>query len=170
MNLLKVVLALAVVMVAAQAFSSTPGFQATDSFGSVNPTKRTCPTGGIAGGVCWTLPVSNCSHVADYTGYAKVLHPAGKSLGTVVLIVGGSGVGIWEQYYDNTDNIPVGLNTINALLGSGLTTVEVSFGTPFVSANGQAWETGPGGIRAASCRFGTIAWWTFFQIHNADQS
>ena len=119
-------------------------------------------TSGASGASCYIVTVSNCPGVADQDVWVKVNNPSG-TLGTVTFLPGGGGAPVW---YDV--NFVFGTNVINNVTQAGFTTAQINFSpapTGFPVGGKQAgWLTGPGGIRALSCRFSTVSKWIYDHI------
>ena len=112
--------------------------------------------GGATSGTCYQATVS-CPGVNDEDVGVKVNAPAGSSLGTVSLQVGGGGTPWYDQHF------VYGTKLVNDLNASGFTAVQFNWGflpTGFPQGGTFAgWLTGPGGPRKLACRFATIEKW-----------
>ncbi len=124
-----------------------------DPLGTIKSSHTTtCPSGGVGGGVCYTLLIS-CPSVANMTGILKVNRPAGTSLGTIIFGAGGNGVG----YYDR--EFAFGATAVSSVLSAGFTTAQINF-----NGFSNGWMTGPGGPRKLACRYATVAQWVYNNI------
>jgi hypothetical protein len=137
---------------------TAPGNNPGGSLGSATASSLTCPSSSI-GGTCYAVSIS-CPNINDFTGYVKVTIPTGTPVGTVVFSTGGNGTTLYEQFVHGT-------TTLNAVLQGGFTLAQISWGEPFTANQPEGWQTGPGGIRAVSCRYATLAQWIFNNIHLA---
>src|SRR5262249_279889 len=116
-----------------------------DPMGSVASRNATCPSGGVASGVCYKLTIS-CPNIATMTAHLKVNRPSGTSVGSVIFSAGGNGVGYYEKEFK------FGQTAVQAVLSGGYTTAQINFdGLP------AGWMDGPGGPRALACRYATVA-------------
>lgn len=124
----------------------------SDSLGSVSAEVIGCPSGGLPGTQCYALDVA-CPGIPNYTVYLKTLVPSGPPKGVVTLTPGGTSTQLFEDY-------TFGSVTVLNLLTARFTTVEITFGSPFNSAE-LGWQTNAGGAgpRAASCRYATATQW-----------
>jgi hypothetical protein len=112
-------------------------------------------TGGVPGGTCYKLEV-NCPGIASIPMALKVNTPSGTAIGTAMFTVGGGNTVWYDQHFT------YGPNAIEMVQSAGYTTVQTNFmfkpsrrgGVPFAG-----WLTGPGGARALSCRWATVAVW-----------
>jgi hypothetical protein len=121
--------------------ANTGGGGATGSpLGSVNE-MQDCPLPPTApaGAMCKQLQVTDCAGADDAGVQAMVYPPQGNERGTVVLGTGGPGTG----FYDSA--------VATALAQAGFRTVNRAWDIP--------WETGPGGMAAAACRYATLVTW-----------
>lgn len=117
-------------------------------------------SGGTTGATCYVVSVSNCpGGIADQDAWVKVNNP-GAAKGTITFLTGGGGA---PDYYDT--NFAFGTNVVDNVSQAGFTTAQINFAaqpTGFPSGGTQAgWLTGPGGIRALSCRFSTVSKWIY---------
>jgi hypothetical protein len=133
----------------------TGGMAWADSLGTAKATALPCPSGSISG-TCYSVDIA-CPGVNDFTGYVKVTYPAHKPIGTVLFTTGGNGTFLYEAY-------TYGTTALNNILSGGFTVAQVTWGEPF-SDDPYGWQTGPGGIRALACRYATIAYWVYTDIH-----
>lgn len=117
-----------------------------DPLGTVLSAQNAACTSGLAGN-CTQLTIA-CPDVANITPTIKVIKPAGASAGAIMFIVGGGGVGYYDQSF------AFGADTVNKVVGAGFTAVEINFAGP-----AAGWLTGPGGPRKLACRFSTAALW-----------
>lgn len=107
-----------------------------DSLGTAVGTElAACPSdpGGLSG-TCWGLNVS-CplvTQIQPYDATLKVTSPSGASIGTVIFITGGGGVGFYDtQFTDGSD-------LINAVVKADFTAVQIVFDNQVAG-----WLTGP---------------------------
>lgn len=126
-----------------------------DALGTARATSISCPTGSISGS-CYAVTIS-CPDVNDFTGFVKVTYPAHKPVGTVLFTTGGNGDFLYESYN-------YGTNALDEVVQNGFTVAQISWGEPF-AYQPYGWQTGPGGIRAVSCRYATMAYWIYTDIH-----
>jgi hypothetical protein len=131
------------------------GLAWADSLGTARATNIPCPSGSISG-TCYAVAIS-CPSVNDFTGFVKVSSPAHKPIGTVLFSTGGNGNFLYEGY-------TYGTTALNQVLEAGFTIAQISWGSPFANQP-TGWQTGSGGIRAAGCRYATIAHWVYTNIH-----
>ena len=141
------------IMASANLLSVTP-----DTLGTASATTVACPHSSI-GGTCYAVTIS-CPNINDLNGYVKVTSPIGASLGTVLFSSSGNGIGLYESF-------TYGSTTLDTLLAAGFTLAQISWGGPFAKQP-FGWQTGPGGIRAAACRYATLAEWIYTNIHLAN--
>ncbi len=157
----------------------------TDPLGSAAPSTAAgaeipCPTfgGGLTASdgtmACYQINTS-CDQVADFSVYLKVNTPA-SPVGTVIFGTGSGGSALYdfdspEFFYIDSNGVNTngGLAVVQGVFDAGLTTVQVSFGSPFNNAAGavNGWLQGPGGVRHLACRYATVANWIYQNIHNA---
>ena len=131
------------------------------TLGSALATTIACPSSTISG-TCYQVAIS-CPSIIDFNGYVKVTYPTGTPLGTIAFSTGGNGTTLYETFtYGDT--------TLNTVLQGGYTVAQISWAGPFNSNQPKGWQTGPGGIRAVSCRYATIAQWIYTTIHLANKS
>jgi hypothetical protein len=97
----------------------------------------TCPSdpGGVSGN-CWGLNVTcpEVTQIYPYDATVKVTSPSGRSIGTVIFIVGGGGIGFYDTQYTYGDEI------IDTLVNAGYTTAQIEFNNTVAG-----WMTGPAG-------------------------
>jgi hypothetical protein len=141
---------------------------ATDPLGTANVNAASCAsvkgTGGVPGGTCYkgliTCPGVNQEGVA-----VKVNQPTGTSLGTVIFESGGGG----NPWYDT--HFVYGATAIEDVVAAGYTVVQLNYEYPPLGIGNSktftGWLTGPGGPRALSCRFATMAQWAHDHIRTA---
>jgi len=129
---------------------------ATDPLGTATSSTVSCPASTI-GGTCYAVIIS-CPNLSDLTGYVKVTYPSGTPVGTVVFSTGANGGLLYEGYGRG----PALLDTVQQ---AGFTLAQISWGEPFTANQPYGWQTGPGGIRAAACRYATVAQWIYTNIH-----
>src|SRR5581483_4166005 len=123
--------------------------------------------GGEPGGICYNVTVSGCPGIADQVAGVKVNNPTG-TRGTVTFLVGGGG---GPEWYDQ--NFTFGQLTVDQIVQAGFTTAQINF---YAAPTGfppggvfAGWLTGPGGVRALSCRFSTVSKWIHDTIRQANQ-
>jgi len=135
------------------------------TLGSALATTIACPITdppSTISGTCYQVAIS-CPSIIDFNGYVKVTYPTGTPLGTIAFSTGGNGTTLYEAFtYGDT--------TLNTVLQGGYTVAQISWAGPFNSNQPKGWQTGPGGIRAVSCRYATIAQWIYSNIHLANKS
>jgi hypothetical protein len=130
----------------------------TDPLGKATASAIDCPDSSSSiSGSCYAIDIS-CPEIADFTAYAKVTSPSNAPLGTVMFSTGGNGSGLYQDY-------TYGTTAVEAVLQAGYTIVQTSFGGPFNPAEPDGWQTGPGGIRRAACRYATLARWVYDNIN-----
>jgi hypothetical protein len=119
---------------------------------------------GEPNGACYNVALT-CPGVADQIVGVKVNNPSGTK-GTVTFLVGGGG----RQWYDQ--NFKFGTTAVDMVAQAGFTTAQVAFyATPAgfpPTGTFAGWLTGPGGVRAVSCRFATAEMWVRDHIHQAN--
>jgi len=122
---------------------------------------------GEPNGTCYNVTVSQCPGIADQVVGVKVNNPTGTK-GTVTFLVGGGG---GPEWYDQ--NFMFGTLVIDQIAQAGFTTAQIDFyaaPTGFPAGGVFAgWLTGPGGVRALSCRFSTVSKWIHDNIRQAGQ-
>ncbi|MBA3912521.1 MAG: hypothetical protein H0X25_01370 [Acidobacteriales bacterium] len=131
-----------------------------DELGSASVAPVSCDsvrgTGGVPGATCYVATV-DCPDIAEQPVAMKVNLPAGTSIGTVIFTPGGGGGPWWDV------NFEYGAMTIQNVINAGYTAVQFDFEYPPQGSkrNDQivGWLTGPGGARALSCRWATLAQW-----------
>jgi HYDIN/CFA65/VesB family protein len=110
---------------------------------------------GEPNGVCYNVETT-CPGIANQTVGVKVNNPSGTK-GTVTFMVGGTAI----EWYDQ--NFKFGTNAIDAVAQAGFTTAQLSFYSPPANyppgGTFAGWLSGPGGLRALSCRFATVSMW-----------
>jgi hypothetical protein len=110
---------------------------------------------GQPNGLCYNVDTT-CPGIAAQTVGVKINNPSGTK-GTVTFIVGGAGM----QWYDQTFNF--GTTAVDMVAQAGFTTAQLAFYAKPVNypPNGTfaGWLSGPGGLRALSCRFATVSMW-----------
>jgi hypothetical protein len=154
------------VIAVAQADGVTTGQAAvmllnTDPAGSATAEQITCPSvKGINGGQCYALNLS-CPGLSDLNGYVVVNVPAGAPVGTVMLTTGAKSEELYWSAY------AYGPDVIDGLLQAGFVTIQTSFGGPFTKNQPDGWQTGPGGVRRAACRYATLAKWVYDNVRPA---
>ncbi len=147
-----------------------------DPLGTATPSSATaasitCPnfTAGLpaSSSSCYQLNVT-CDQIANQSVYLKVNNPVGASIGTVIFGTDAGGSTLYDNDPDFMD-LPnnYGNTVVQGILNFGYTTVQVSFGAPFVSTNPNGWLQGPGGVRRLACRYATVADWVYKNINNS---
>jgi hypothetical protein len=130
----------------------------TDQLGTIVASTVACPTTGIRATACYSLDIS-CPLVPDYTAYVKIIAPP-KPVGTVILTSGGDVNDTYEDAY------PYGPVTVQNIVNGKLTAVELTYGLPFSNGLGWQWDAGGAGVRAAACRYATVAAWVYKRTVN----
>jgi hypothetical protein len=130
---------------------------AADQIGTVTVKSDSCAdlkaTDGVQGSTCYIATVS-CPNLPDISPALKVNLPTGASKGTVLYTTGGGG----NAWYDT--NFTYGVTAIQNVIDAGYTTVQVDYEYVPKGSQGKllaGWLTGPGGARALSCRWATLA-------------
>jgi hypothetical protein len=144
-------------LVAASASLTVGG---TDALGIAEGAAISCPAGGLAGASCYAVTIT-CPNISTFTGYVKVNHPSGASVGTVLFSTNGNGTALYDSEFQ------FGSTLLNSVLGAGFTVAQISWGHPF-AVQPYGWQTGPGGIRAVACRYATMAQWIYTNIHQVN--
>ena len=110
---------------------------------------------GEPNGVCYNVETT-CPGIADQIVGVKVNNPSGTK-GTVTFMVGGTGL----EWYDQS--FKFGTDAIDMVAQRGFTTAQLSFYSPPANyppgGTFAGWLSGPGGLRALSCRFATVSVW-----------
>jgi hypothetical protein len=133
------------------------------ALGSAVASSTTCPASPLGNSTCYSVALT-CPDIDNFTGYVKVTPPtSGTAAGTVVLTTGGAGDTLYESFEH-------GITALDTLLQAGFTLAQISWGQPFTTTQPSGWVTGPGGTRAAACRFATLAQWIYNNIHLANTS
>ncbi len=127
-----------------------------DATGMVTSASMSCGAG--VNGTCYALTIT-CPNVATFSAQLKVLQPTVAPVGTILLSTSSGG----NQYYDVAYNF--GALVVSNLTAAGFTTAEVGF-----TGGTNGWLQGPGGPRALSCRFVSVAQWVYANIHNSNQA
>jgi hypothetical protein len=152
---------------------STTAF--ADQLGTANGTRIQCPPTArdAQANACYAVTIKNClftppGHVASpgdpqylspLTGYLEV-NNASSAHGMEMHVIGGHGTQLWND-------LPYGSSEINQLVDAGISTVQVTWGTPFTNGQKDGWQSGPGnGIRATMCRYATLQQWVHDKLAN----
>lgn len=118
-------------------------------------------TAGVPGGTCYLLQV-NCPGIENISMALKVNPPSGTPTGTVMFAVGGGNTEWYDQHFT------YGPNAVEMVQSAGYNTVQTNYmfkPTGFGKKQTFAgWLTGPGGARALSCRWATVAVWVHSNI------
>ncbi len=130
----------------------------TRSLGTVTEKSITCKSGGMSGATCEQLTVT-CPGVNNVYAYLKINTPS-SPLGTVLYGTGTDGNGLYDTLFT------YGKTAVQNVYNAGFRTVQVSWGTPFNTAQPAGWVEGPGGVLAASCRWATVANYVYKTIQN----
>jgi hypothetical protein len=93
------------------------------------------------------------------TAYVKVNAPPASATpkGTVLFLIGRGGDGL----YDSNPDWAFGYLTVETVYNASYNTVQISFGSPFTSAQPNGWLQGPGGVRRLACRYATVVDWVY---------
>jgi hypothetical protein len=135
---------------AALAYAHTPQAP-TDSLGTIQSSSITCQ-GHLTGGTCFALDIT-CPQLPDYTAYVKIFEPTVAVVGTVLFATGGDGTDLLEHRN-------YGPLVLQKILAKGYRPVELTFGFPFnLKELGWQSDANGAGVRAAACRFATVAQW-----------
>ena len=102
------------------------------------------PANAPAGAACKALSIQGCAAVDDLDVELLIYPPIAAERGTVVLGTGGQGMGFYND------------NMVLALRQLGFRTVNRAWSSP--------WETGPGGMANAACRYATMVTWVSEQV------
>lgn len=132
--------------------SLIPFASAQDQLGSISASSVSCPDTGLQATACYALDIT-CPDIPDYTAYVKILTPA-RPVGTVIFSTGGDDTDVYENY-------TYGLVTVQNVVAAGYEAVELTFGAPFSDGPGWQHDVAGMGIRAASCRYATVAKWVY---------
>ena len=95
--------------------------------------------------------------------YLKINTPA-NPLGTVLYGTGTDGNGLYDTIFT------FGKTAVQNVFNAGFRTVQISWGTPFNTAQPGGWVEGPGGVLAASCRWATVANYVYTKVQNNSAS
>jgi hypothetical protein len=136
---------------------------ATRALGTVKSVSTVACKGALQDGVCQQMTVS-CPGVPNVQAYVKTNTPSGTSLGTVTYGTGTDGNGLYESIFT------FGTTAVGNVLDAGFSTVQISWGTPFNTAQPNGWVEGPGGVLASACRYATVTQWIYDNIHNDNKS
>jgi hypothetical protein len=132
---------------------------ATAQLGTVTNVKTIACKGKLSGGVCQQMTVS-CPGVNDLTAFVKTNSPSSTAVGTVTFITGTGGTTLYENQFT------YGRTAIQNVLNAGYTTVQITFGGPFISTQPNGWLQGPGGVvKAVACRYATVTQWISTNIN-----
>src|SRR5271169_1243746 len=148
---------------------ASPAF-ALDPIGSASVTRlSSCPAGGLPGGTCYKVTISDCTENAgDFVASIKLNEtPNGQDpQGIVFFTTGGGG----NYYYDDDASFfqgdlrcnpdgNCGLYAVQAVNGANYETIQTNFSDPDNSGSEPVgWLTGPArdGPRALACRYATL--------------
>ncbi len=130
------------------------GALAQDHAGTIKASTVDCGGSGLKGAACYALDIS-CPNIPDYTAYVKTISPP-RPVGTVIFTTGGGGNHLYEEYI-------YGAVTVQDVVDSGYSAVQLTFGEPFSNAPGWEYNVGGKGVRAASCRYATVVHWVYQQ-------
>ncbi len=128
--------------------------------GTVSGVSSITCKGSLSGGTCEQMTVS-CPNVPDIDAYIKINTPSGTPKGTVLYGTGTGGNGLYESIFT------FGGTAVGNVLNAGFRTVQISFGTPFNSAQPNGWPQGPGGVLATACRWSTLAQYVYTSVQNS---
>jgi len=128
------------------------------ALGKVTAKSISCKGGGMTGATCQQLTVT-CPSVASFTAYVKINTPA-NPLGSVLYTVGTGGSGLYDSIFT------YGKTAVQNVYNAGFRTVQITFGSPFTTAQPNGWVEGPGGVLATACRYATIANWVYSSVQN----
>lgn len=137
--------------------SATCATGSTRQLGTISDVTSITCEGPIKNGVCQQMTVS-CPDVPDVFAYVKTNTPTGTSLGVATYNTGTEGNGLYES------NFTYGSTAVGNVLAAGLTTVQISWGTPFNNGQPNGWVQGPGGMLSAACRYATVTQWIYENI------
>jgi len=137
-------------------FLFSSAFAHADQLGTASGQIIDCPT-GISDGVCYQVAIT-CPNVPDINGYLDVITPDSPN-GTVIMTTGGNGTNLYELDYT------FGQLTVDDIAQAGYTTVQISWNAPFTTTQPKGWQKAKNGIRAAACRYATLAQWIYDNIH-----
>ena len=130
----------------------------TRSLGTVTEKSITCKSGGMTGATCEQLTVT-FPGVNNVFAYLKFNTPS-SPLGTVLYGTGTDGNGLYDTIFT------YGKTAVQNVYNAGYRTVQISWGTPFNTAQPGGWVEGPGGVLAGSCRWATVANYVYTKIQN----
>ncbi|MGH9493823.1 MAG: hypothetical protein ACRD3B_02400 [Candidatus Sulfotelmatobacter sp.] len=128
------------------------------ALGTVTEKSIACKGGGVTGATCQQLTVT-CPSVGNVMAYLKINTPSSPK-GTVLYGTGTDGNGLYDAIFT------YGKTAVQNVLNAGFRTVQVSWGTPFNTAQPGGWVQGPGGVLAASCRWATVANYVYKTVQN----
>jgi hypothetical protein len=128
------------------------------ALGTVTEKSITCKSGGVTGATCQQLTVT-CPGVANVMAYLKINTPASPK-GTVLYGTGTQGNGLYDAIFT------YGKTAVQNVLNAGFRTVQISWGTPFNTAQPGGWVEGPGGVLPAACRWATVASYVYTKVQN----
>ena len=136
----------------------------TRQMGTVSGVSTISPcAGSISGGVCQQMIVS-CPSVPDVLAFVKTNTPSVSSRNRHIQ----HGHGRQRAL---RDHLHVRRTAVGDVLAGGYTTVQISWGTPFITSQPAGWVEGTGGVLAAACRYATVTQWISDNIkQNASSS
>jgi hypothetical protein len=109
-----------------------------------------CPRGAGSEASCTSVAVS-CPAIPDLGATLAVSRPKGSPKGTVILLSGGSGVGLLNEGF------------VDAYTGDGFQVVQVGWARDWAGANGA-------GFTRTSCRPSTIFKYVFQTVHHSSRT
>ena len=101
------------------------------ALGTVTEKSITCHAGGLTGATCQQLTVT-CPSVPNVFAYLKINTPA-NPLGTVLYGTGTDGNGLYDTIFT------FGKTAVQNVYNAGFRTVQISWGTPFNTAQPGGW-------------------------------
>ncbi len=138
--------------------TAAPASHPPRSLGTVTEKSITCHSGGMTGASCEQLTVT-CPSVPNVYAYLKINTPS-SPIGTVLYGTGTDGNGNYDTIFT------YGKTAVQNVYNAGFRTVQISWGTPYNTAQPGGWVEGPGGVLAASCRWATVANYVYTTIQN----
>ncbi|MGO8797112.1 MAG: hypothetical protein ACLQLC_20020 [Candidatus Sulfotelmatobacter sp.] len=132
---------------------------ATRALGTVSDATSIACQGSIKNGVCQQVTVS-CPGLPDVYAYVKTNTPTGTSVGTTLWMTGTNGTDLYDSIFN------YGSNAVQDVLNANFTTVQISWGAPFNTAQTNGWVSGPGGVLESACRVATLNQWIYTTIQN----